>query len=208
MMTECLHLRDGRRLQGRRGGWVLLPDETGVEVRVEDREAIVTDQDGRTFTAEIIDKAETMAKKLAGKKSTSAAKGTQASEESGVRWKTFNAFTEHVMPHLPGAVVKVWNYLFFRAYRNVVKLSERNLAAAAGVNKDTAGLALRMLVTTGLARVNFKSKAEGAPSEYWLNPRPASCLESVVALKAVKPDGRKGNRHQNRRKKPPGKSGQ
>jgi hypothetical protein len=139
-------------------------------------------------------------------KKPAAAKGDKASEESGVRWKTFNAFAEHVQPHLPGAVVKVWNYLFFRAYRNTVKLSERHLAAAAGVNKDTAGLALRTLVSTGLARVNYKSKAEGAPSEYWLNPRPASCLESVLALKAKKPDRRKGNRHPNRGKKPPGNS--
>lgn len=166
MTTDCIHLRGGRRLQNRRGSWVMLPDETGVEVRVEGREAIVTDQDGRTFTAEIIDQAETMAKKRATQKPTGKApvgKGTSASE----RWELLNTFTRDTMPTLGEAAVKVWLRLFTDTKRDGIAWAGGTyLATATGLTRRGVVKAVKELRVRGLVKLVHRGSVNGQPNGY------------------------------------------
>lgn len=158
MTTECLHLRDGRRLQNRRGSWVMLPEETGVEVRVDGREAIVTDQDGRTFTAEIIDQAETMAKKRASKKSTG----------KGDRWPMLNNVVDLAMRDLTAAEIKVWLVLFRDVRNGLARTSMADIARRAGLEPRSAKRAMRSLEARRLVRIVAHGTIDGKPNAYQL----------------------------------------
>lgn len=171
MTTECHYLRDGRQLQNRRGRWVLLPDETGVEVRVEGREAIVTDQDGRTFTAEIIDQAETMAKKRAAKKppgKSPEGKGTSVSE----RWDLLNTFTRDSMPMLGEAAIKVWLRLFTDTKRDGIAWAGGTyLATATGLTRRGVVKAVKELRGRGLVKLVHRGSVNGQPNGYRVTGR-------------------------------------
>ncbi len=128
-----------------------------------------------------------------------------ASPRKGDRWQTLNQFVDVIAPHLSGAERWVWFFMFRHARGGIAELSERGLAKAAGLNKDTAGEAVRRLVALGLVWEVFKSGAPGAASKYGIHPTPASKLAAV--MKSKKSDGRACNRVPKRGKVAPGKTG-
>jgi hypothetical protein len=132
-----------------------------------------------------------MAKKPKPKPATSPRKGD--------RWQTLNQFVDVIAPHLSGAEVRVWLFMFRHARGGMVELSERAMAKAVGVSKETAGIALRRLVAAGLVWEVFKSGFAGAASKYGLRPNPASKLATVEGMQ--KSDKRACNRVPNKRKK-------
>lgn len=160
MTMQCIDLAGGRRLQNRRGRWVMLPDETGVEVRVEGNEAIVTDQDGQTFTAEIIDQAETMAKKRAAKKTTSTAKGD--------RWAMLNSVADVAIRDLTGAETKIWLILFRDVRNGLARTSMADIARRAGLEPRSAKRAMRSLEARRLVKIVAHGTIDGKPNTYQL----------------------------------------
>jgi hypothetical protein len=138
----------------------MLPDETGVEVRIEGHEAIVTDQDGHTFKAEIIDQAETMAKKRAAKKSTSPAKSD--------RWAMLNTMVDMAIRDLTAAEIKVWLVLFRDVRNGLARTSMADIARRAGLEPRSAKRAMRSLEARRLVKIVAHGTIDGKPNTYQL----------------------------------------
>jgi hypothetical protein len=71
--------------------------------------------------------------------------------------------------------------MFRYARGGVCNTSERAIATQAGIDKATAGKALRSLVALGLVWPVFKSTSKGTSSRYGIHPRPDTCLPAVMA---------------------------
>lgn len=114
----------------------------------------------------------------------------------GERWAAYNAFVDVIAPWLPLADRAVWHVMFRYARDGSVETSERALATAAGMDKVTAGKALRRLVVLRLVWPIHKSTDKARLSKYGLHPDPASRLAAVIEAHERTP----------KRKKEPGES--
>jgi hypothetical protein len=118
----------------------------------------------------------------------------KASRESVSRWGTFNTFMDVIAPRLSLPERSVWLVMFRYARAGVCKVSERRLAEQVGIDKATAGRALRQLVELRLVWPVFKSSSKGSESRYGVHPQPEACLAAAIALH----DGRRDAGHQRR----------
>ena len=97
------------------------------------------------------------------------------------RWRTLNTFVDVIAPNLLMADRAAWLVLFRYTRNGTVDTSERQLATAAGIDKVTAGRALRRLVQLRLVWPIKVSKSKGSASRYGLHPNPEKCLGAVLA---------------------------
>jgi hypothetical protein len=79
----------------------------------------------------------------------------------------------------------------------VCEVSERRLAEQVGIDKATAGRALRTLAELRLVWPVFKSSSKGSASRYGVHPQPEACLPAVIAVH----EGRRLEGQQRRQRK-------
>jgi hypothetical protein len=99
----------------------------------------------------------------------------------GDRWATYNEFVDVIAPRLTLAERAVWYVMFRHTRGGTCQTSERAIAQQVGIDKATAGRALRQLVCLKLVWAVFKSTSKGAPSLYGMHPHPAACLSVTLA---------------------------
>ncbi len=115
-----------------------------------------------------------------GRKPT-AQPGAKARSRKGDRWAALNTFVDVIAPRLTLVERAVWVVMFRYARGGVCETSERGMATQAGIDKASAGRALRRLEDVGLIWTVFKSHSKGASSRYGVHPRPEACLPAVIA---------------------------
>lgn len=198
MKTDCLTLGSGRRLEKRRGGWVMLPGEMAVGVEIDGGAVTVTDPEtGKRLQDIIVDPGSDMAKKRAAKKSTGrqpertrqkvySAKQFDrpaAAPRKGDWWRAYTQFVDVIGPWLPLATREVWHQMLRKSDKWVVETSARTMATAAKIDKGTASSAFATLEAVGLIWTIWKSSDKTKPSKYGLHPQPAECLAKVLRWK-------------------------
>ncbi len=99
----------------------------------------------------------------------------------GDRWATLNSFVDLIAPRLTLAERAVWLVMFRHARGGICETSERGIATQAGIDKASAGRAIRRLVELRLVWPMFKSSSKDKFSRYGVHPRPDACLPGVLA---------------------------
>jgi len=115
----------------------------------------------------------------------------------GERWATYNQFIDVIAPRLTLAERAVWHVMFRHTRGGTCQTSERAIAEQAGIDKATAGRALRQLVRLRLVWAVFKSTSKGSPSLYGMHPQPAKCLPATLAMHDKRCGEARDRRHRN-----------
>jgi hypothetical protein len=162
---ETHYLAGGRRLEQRRNGWILLPDERYVAVAVAEGVATVTDPDnGSSFTAIIVDQAAG----AAGGPLPRAARKRAAARPSRPpgRWQTLNTVVDGTMRDLSEAELRVWLILFREVRDGLARAGMTDIARRAGMSRRGVVKAVKGLKKRGMLEVATRGTVNGSPNTY------------------------------------------
>lgn len=162
MTDETHYLAGGRRLEQRRNGWILLPDERYVGVAVADGLATVTDpENGSSFTAVIVDEAAGGPLPRVAKKRATA----RAPRPPG-RWQTLNTVVDGMIRELSEAELRVWLILFREVRDGLARAGMTDIARRAGMSRRGVVKAVKGLKKRGMLEVTMRGTVNGNPNTY------------------------------------------